>query len=416
MVAPAGRKSPDAEGPRPARPGRRHLLLAVALVLLLAMVGELAYIGLRGGLGLFDSGDFIEYWAAARLLVAGENPYDAVRLQQLENEATGRDDLVMMWNPPWTPVPFLPILLLPLGAATLAWLCLNLLLLVASATLLWKRLAPERVQRHLWAAWVAALLFMPALFTVRAGQISILLLFSVAGFFYFAERRQDTLAGAFLTLATIKLHVLYLFLFLVAWWVVRERRWRVVLGAALAMALWVGALLLIAPHSLAEYWQATTQNPPTQQWQTATLGGALRSLLGPEHTWLQFLPAALTGLLAVVWLLWRRPAVTWPHDLAPVLLISAPTAVYGWSFDDTVLLVVFLLVVGWALAGWQAARGPAIAVLAGLVLMEALLAWQNQSAVNDVYLLWFPFALGGLYLYAKWQLASRDRPPGREEA
>lgn len=220
---------------------------------------------------------------------------------------------------------------------------------------------------------------------------------------HFAERGQDTLAGAFLALATIKVHVLYLFLLVVAWWVVRERRWRVVLGAVLAMALWIGALLLIAPHSLADYAQAVAQNPPTQ-WRTATLGGALRSVFGPEHTWLQFLPAALTVVLTGAWLLWRRPAISWPRDLAPVLLISAPAAIYGWSFDHTVLLVVFLLLLAWAVAGWREARGHVVAILAGLVLMEGILFWQNQAGVNDVYLLWTPFALGGLYLYGRWRL------------
>lgn len=385
-------------------PRRKRLLLVLAVVLFLATLGELAYIAQTGGLGLYDSGDFIEYWAAARLLVAGENPYDGARLQQLENEATGRDDLVMMWNPPWTPVPFLPILLLPLGAATLAWLCLNLVLLVACATLLWKRLAPERVRRHLWIAWVTALVFMPALFTVRAGQISILLLVSVVGCLYFVERRQDIPAGAFLALATIKLHVLYLFLLVLAWWVWRERRWRVVLGGAIMLIVWIGTLLLIAPHSLAHYARALAQNPPTA-WRTATLGGALRSLLGAEHTWLQFLPTVVTALLTGLYLLWHRPAISWPRDLAPILLLSVPTAAYGWSFDHTVLLVVFLLVLGWALAGWRAARGPAVVVLTGLVLVEVALLWQNQAGVNDVYLLWAPFALGGLYLYGRWRLA-----------
>src|SRR2546430_16338135 len=67
--------------------------------------------------------DFIEYWAAARLTLDGQNPYDPAQLLPLQR-ANGRqtDDAVMMWNPPWALAVVLPLGLFPAREAQLLWL------------------------------------------------------------------------------------------------------------------------------------------------------------------------------------------------------------------------------------------------------------------------------------------------------
>src|SRR4051794_17668136 len=54
--------------------------------------------------------DFIEYWAAAKLTLDGNNPYDPAQLLPLQ-VANGRqtDEAVMMWNPPWSLTVVLPL-------------------------------------------------------------------------------------------------------------------------------------------------------------------------------------------------------------------------------------------------------------------------------------------------------------------
>src|SRR5947207_1920622 len=58
--------------------------------------------------------DFVEYWAAAKLTLNGENPYDPAKLLPLQ-QAAGRDtdEAIMMWNPPWSLAVVLPLGVLP---------------------------------------------------------------------------------------------------------------------------------------------------------------------------------------------------------------------------------------------------------------------------------------------------------------
>ncbi len=57
--------------------------------------------------------DFLEYWAAGRLLAFGDNPYDGDRMHALEHAAGRTEDGILMWNPPRTLPLVLPFGLLP---------------------------------------------------------------------------------------------------------------------------------------------------------------------------------------------------------------------------------------------------------------------------------------------------------------
>ena len=48
-------------------------------------------------------GDFVEYWAATRLLLTGNNPYGPQELFDLQRSVGWNDSIpLLMWNPPWT--------------------------------------------------------------------------------------------------------------------------------------------------------------------------------------------------------------------------------------------------------------------------------------------------------------------------
>src|SRR5438874_63177 len=109
-------------------PGRRtrHLLTAagcaLAAVLLAGQVRTLL-----SDPTVWPPDDFVEYWAAARLTLDGQNPYDPALLLPLQ-QAAGRatDEAVMMWNPPWSLAVVLPLGLVPARVAQLLWLLANL--------------------------------------------------------------------------------------------------------------------------------------------------------------------------------------------------------------------------------------------------------------------------------------------------
>ena len=124
--------------------------------------------------------DFVEYWAAGRLIASGENPYDLDHMHELERAAGRTEDGILMWNPPWTLPLVLPFGLLPVRVAHLLWLVLQLGVLVFCVDRLWLLYGGDGDRR--WVAWLLGIAFLPTLFALTAGQITPLLLLGVVGF------------------------------------------------------------------------------------------------------------------------------------------------------------------------------------------------------------------------------------------
>src|SRR4030095_6755611 len=70
--------------------------------------------------------DFVEYWAASRLLLTGNNPYGTQELFELQQSVGWNDSIpLLMWNPPWTLSFTLLFGLASFDVAQVLWLLLN---------------------------------------------------------------------------------------------------------------------------------------------------------------------------------------------------------------------------------------------------------------------------------------------------
>jgi hypothetical protein len=315
---------------------RRRYLLAGALALLgaLLVVQFVRSPTALAGLPLYD---FVEYWAAARLTLQGENPYDIDRMQQLQREAGRGDEGILMWNPPWTLPLVLPFGLVDVRTAHLVWLGLHFLVLGLCSDRLWRLYGGSSEYR--WASWALALTFLPCYFALTAGQISPLMLLGATLFLHFCERRSDVLMGLAAVLLAIKPHLCYLFWVALLCWAVQERRWKI-----LAAGVTTGVLLTVIPLAfdpalLHQYWHTFTKEPPAQ-YRSPTLAHCLRVLLNPDNFRLQFL-AMVPGLVWFVpWFCVHRRRWDWKEQLPLLLLVSVLTTAYGgWPFDLVLLLV-----------------------------------------------------------------------------
>src|SRR5947199_2998908 len=75
----------------------------------------------EGSVDVFP-GDFLEYWASARLLLAGNNPYSPEQQIMLQRSVVPNTvQPLMMWNPPWTLFFILPFGLLGFPLAQAIW-------------------------------------------------------------------------------------------------------------------------------------------------------------------------------------------------------------------------------------------------------------------------------------------------------
>ncbi|MHB1357082.1 MAG: hypothetical protein ACYCZF_14025, partial [Anaerolineae bacterium] len=220
------------------------------------------------------------------------------------------------------------------------------------------------------------------------------LLVGITGFLVSIHTQRDYLAGAFLVLLTIKPHIGFLFLLAIAWWVVRKRRWGVLLGGAAALAAACAVVGLISPAVFEQYLSAAA-GPPLY-WRSTTLGTWLRVVFGSEQHWLQFFPPGVGIFLFVAWALRHQGEWNWPRLAPELLLASVIFAAYGWSFDYVVLLPVVVAI----MAGLRTLTGRQRVVVVGLYGLTQLgVLLVNQYGIDASYYYWYPLVLAGLYVW-----------------
>lgn len=292
--------------------------------------------------------DFAAYWAAARLFITGENPYSPAEILPLQRsigmtEATP----LIMWNPPWTLSFIWPFGLFEFTLGQFLWLVFHCLLVLFAVDLL-SSLYCRSTQR-LRVSCVLAFTFIPCVYALVLGQITPLILFALALFVVSVQKQRWVAAGAAVALLAIKPHFIFLFWLVLGLWTWREGKWR--------LAAWVVAILIIASviplffdeaiygHFLDVHRSGNYLKP--LELPVPTLRNVFKEFFGLKGWFFDYLPSAL----GAVWLLWHwrnhRDHWQWSEQLPLVLLVSVGTSVYGWTFDQTILIPAIIQVYGW---------------------------------------------------------------------
>jgi hypothetical protein len=302
--------------------------------------------------------DAMSFWSAGWQLAHGLNPYDAdatLRLQRAAGLAHNYAPLIMR-NPPFA----LP-LVLPLGyfhqfSATLLWSACLLATLAASIRLLSKSLGASGVAR--WLPFT----FAPALICILVGQSAIFPLLGLAIFFRY-HRTHPFSAGAGLWFCLLKPHLLLPFGAILLLWTIYERRFRILAGAAAALAATCVAAWALDPHAWSQYRQMASQSGIDREF-IPCLSVALRFLIRPQAMWLEWLPAAC-GAAFAAWYYWRRRASwDWLRDGSLILLLSLVVAPYAWVSDTALALPALIY------AGIRSSRAMLVILAALMVLLE----------------------------------------------
>src|SRR5262249_13448129 len=202
--------------------------------------------------------DYSCFWAAGRLTLAGQDPYDPGRLIVLEREADPHQgDTLVMWPAPWALSVLLPFSYRDPHVSHLSWLAFELALLVSGVYGAWRTYggAPGEV----WRAGIVAVTFLPTYFVLITGQFGLLILFGFVGFLHFLRRGHDGLAGAALVLAAIKPQLSLLFWAALLLWAIDNRRWSLLGGGIAGTILALAWPLWEDPELLRHYWIAITQ-------------------------------------------------------------------------------------------------------------------------------------------------------------
>ena len=79
--------------------------------------------------------DFVQYWAGAKLLLSGGDPYRVSAIAELERTLWPEIDTILLWNPPLIALIITPLGLLDYGVARALWLVVESALYLSSAAL-----------------------------------------------------------------------------------------------------------------------------------------------------------------------------------------------------------------------------------------------------------------------------------------
>lgn len=353
---------------------------------------------------IFAGDDFLQFWSAGYLNRMGINPYDHDEIINMRLLA-GQQDFTpgvfyIMWYPPWLLSILMPFSLFDYPLSRLLWLLLNTSLITICADIIWRLCqGPPRLR---WLTWVIAFTMMPTYVVLVIGQITPLILLGIAGFLKYVEAPReswvnDLAAGAFLAMATIKPHFIYLYFIAVFLWIITTRRWAVLLGTALGITVALLISIIFNPLIIKHFLAAVTNYSPSA-WATPTLGFLLRSIIGGNNFFLQFVPPVFGSLWLYYY--WRRNRNGWDWlEVTPViLLVSFVTAPYIWTWDQVVLLIAIISAyTGIMKYGWNVHLLLLILSYAGI----NVLLWYLHGFLDDGWFVWLAPA------FLLWYLASQ---------
>jgi alpha-1,2-mannosyltransferase len=372
---------------------------SAALVLASAVATEAA---LQAGRALFHPKqglDLAPPYLAAKLLLRGDTRfYDDTVLGAtgaalgLHGPAGPGDAVLNFIYPPWVPVAYAPLALLPWGVARVVWFLLSAAATVLALLLLAKATgADDEEKRHLsLSALAGAAFFFPVFYGLMTGQANSLLFLLLAGSFLLFRKERGFAAGFLLAVAAL----VKPFLAFPALVFAARRAWTALAGFATGAVL-LGLLGVAAGGPTAwRVWgaQISAHNALTQyEWRNHSIGAAALALFSPGGESGPLLPdpalvrpftlaaSALAILLALVSVLPSRAGAVRPElGFGASLVVGLLLTPKSWEHYGVFLFPAFLAVYA-ALRDGDRAPPRAASVLLGVSFAVWALALVSKA-------------------------------------
>ena len=349
--------------------------------------------------------DSIQYWAAGKLLIHRQNPYEVKSTIQMEQEqGYTQDRPVLVRTPPWSLFLFLPLGLANAFWGWLLWMAASVAGLIAAMRLSWKMFGKGDRLRPVFLT--VGYLFAPVLACLEAAQIGMVLLIGIVMFLELEEKRPF-LAGAVLVLPFAKPHLLIFFWLAFFLWILLHKKFAVA-GGFISAVVAVTILALFFDLSTFQHYREFLRTAAIEGEFIPTVSGVLRLLFFRAYFGAQFIPTLL-GLLWSVWFCWKNMAKwSWRDHGLTVMVVSILTTPYGWLTDEVVLLPAVLFAAMCIFGGKKKLRVTtrmALAVFGSLNWLMLLLIASHIPLQSGIYfwssLLWF-----GWYWYGRGRLAA----------
>jgi hypothetical protein len=229
------------------------------------------------------------------------------------------------------------------------------------------------------------------------GQITFLVFLGVVACMALIKKEQWFWAGAILILTTVKPHIAILSVIYLLIHMAQNRRYQGWAGLTLAGMTCAAVLFIFRPAWVNDLAGILAIAPVN--WATPTIGGMLSYLHITEAG--RYL---LVIFLPLPFLLAKYPQkFSMEFSVAVLTLITIPTTFYGWSYDQTILLIPIAQVIGWVSHLKNKIFNIWIAIAIGAAFFISY--FQRAVTTNDLYYLWIPlFWL--LVFWVTWRYVS----------
>ena len=342
--------------------------------------------------------DFRGYYAAARVLLEGGNPYDYTQVAGVLVEVTGRAGNNPFYYPLWFGWSLTPLSLLAFQPARALWMIINVALWINGLFRLQQFLG---LPQYGWRNWFWNLLatFLFAWTTWKFEQTGILLFAISVEILVSYQKQQWNRLGIFLALALIKPNVMLLPVLALGIWLTRNKKWKPVLIAGLVLL----ALLLLTTILTPDWYQPFSR-PHFGQGLTEVLDGPnqvtgtrLNTTLLDWLQWYSVPPVAgyvIYGITVILgmWILgqhiWKSDSIL--HVAVWALLVSFAATPYALQYDFPPLTIVLFT----ALAASSQIPSKWIPTIL-LTFIASVLIWERP--ISDGY--WIVI---GLCLLTAW--------------
>jgi hypothetical protein len=260
---------------------------------------------------------------------------------------------------------------------------------------------------------IAVPIFVFSPLALLIGQTPILIVFLVALAWRLLDAGWDRIAGAALACLTIKPQLAMALILALGIWAARRRRWGIVQGFVLTLALLCLVSTLIVPSWPLEMLEATRRTPPPTEsfpWLGNTWFLILRTLgLRTWGLWVLYLAVAVPFLWRVLRTAFdlRNPL----HDVMAVGLLAVFfVAPYARHYDFVVLLIPSFVLIGYRLSE-RAGTLLLVSLLVVPYFQFELLARYSRLVIPDVN-----FFLECTYFWVPVVLASAWFATGRKSS
>jgi Glycosyltransferase family 87 len=198
---------------------------------------------------------YVQYRAAADLLMTGRDPYDIAEQSRLQRaiQMDQNRSVLPYFYPPWFSLACAPLSLVPYRVAEVFYLFLTSLCLFLAGSLL--HAAAPGLSR--WATIMVVVGFLPSLFAAQTSQTAPLVLLLAAALWRSLDLGRDRLAGFTIAWLTIKPQLSAGIILGGLLWSARRRRWGVLASFALTLGL-----LCVASTALDPSWPIAMLRAP----------------------------------------------------------------------------------------------------------------------------------------------------------